>query len=274
MRVYKTLVGKTFPAGATLLDTLIKMTNLDIEMLKDAAQKGAVWVQKGKGKTLRERNLSAKLLPRDSVSFFYDPKVLSIPEITSAECLFENNRYGIWYKAAGVVPQGTQTGDHASLLRFIEKKRKMEVFLVHRLDRETAGLMVFAYTSEAAAKLSDLFQKNQITKEYEAVVLGEMEKGSKGIIDVALDEKKAITHFEVISSFEGKSLLRVKIDTGRLHQIRRHLDHIGHPVMGDPKYGKGNKNKEGLKLLAQGLTFVDPWDRNTMSWTASTNLSL
>src|SRR5690606_29096860 len=138
-------------------------------------------------------------------------------ELLDAVCVADNEHFGIWFKEAGVVPQGTQTGDHASLLRFVERKKKQDVYLVHRLDRETAGLMVIAYNSKTAAKLSDLFQKNLVKKEYEAIVLGSLRPGHKQTIDVALDDKKAITHIEVIDSNEQQSLLKVGIETGRLH---------------------------------------------------------
>jgi tRNA pseudouridine32 synthase/23S rRNA pseudouridine746 synthase len=134
--------------------------------------------------------------------------------------------------------------------------------------------MIVGYSSEAAAKLSDLFQKNQITKTYQAIVLGEMEKGTRQTINESLDGKEAVTHFEVLANKEGKSLLIVWIETGRLHQIRRHLDFIGHPVMGDPKYGRGNKNRDGLKLLAKSLKFLDPWTRKTVEMSLSEDLSL
>lgn len=274
MKMYKALVSKLFPQGVTLVELLMKLSNLNPTILEEAALKGAVWVQKGSGKTLRERNINSKISPQDTVSFFYDPKVLSLPSVTAGDCIYENNRYGVWVKPAGVVPQGTQTGDHASLLRYIETVKKKEVYLVHRLDRETAGLMIFAYTSEAAGKLGDLFQRNLIKKEYEAIVFGELEKGLKQTIDVTLDDKKAVTHFEVIQNTHNRSLIKVQIETGRLHQIRRHLDHIGYPVMGDPKYGRGNKNRAGLMLIAKSLSFQDPWEKKNVTWNCPFNLVL
>lgn len=274
MRTFKSLVGKHFPQGATLGEALKKLSSLPEQTLAEAARKGAVWLQKGKGKTLRARELSQKLSPQDTVTLFYDPRVLALPEPSGASCLFENNLYSVWFKPAGVVAQGTQTGDHASLLRVAELHRKKEVFLVHRLDRETAGLMLVAHTSEAASRLSELFQKNKIRKDYEAIVLGGIPPGNKATINASLDDKEAITHYEVIASTESRALLSLTIETGRLHQIRRHLDHIGHPVMGDPKYGKGNKNREGLLLLARRLSFTDPWEKKTVTWTSPQGLSL
>jgi len=260
MRTFNINVSKYFTAKIKLGEVLHKVTSLDPSILSDAAQKGAVWIQKGgKGKILKLRSTDAIVDPDDKVNFYYDPRVLSYPELTNAECVLETQDYGIWIKPAGVLPQGTQTGDHTALLRIIEKLKKKEVYLIHRLDRETEGLMVVGYTSDAASRLSDLFAKNKIIKTYQAIVKGELERGLRKTITDSLDGKEAITHFEVLENVNGKSLLEIRIDTGRLHQIRRHLDGIGYPIMGDPKYGKGNKNREGLKLLAKSLAFKDPW---------------
>jgi tRNA pseudouridine32 synthase/23S rRNA pseudouridine746 synthase len=125
--------------------------------------------------------------------------------------------------------------------------------------------MIVGHHSQAAAKLSDMFQKNLVKKTYEAVVKGQMKPGSTHLIEKKLDGKAATTEVEVLDSQGNLSLLKVEIKTGRLHQIRRHLESIGHPVMGDPKYGKGNKNREGLKLLAKSLEFNDPWSQSLVS---------
>jgi tRNA pseudouridine32 synthase/23S rRNA pseudouridine746 synthase len=275
MKIYHSPVHKLFSQRTTLGEFLLKLTKLTSEQLGEAAIKGGVWIQrKGKGKILRVRTLNEVIVPEDVVQFFYDPKVLSLPEVTHLEAVFENENYGVWIKPAGVVPQGSQTSDHASVLRYVERTKKKEAFLVHRLDRETLGLMIVAYNSKAAAYLSDLFQKNKIKKEYEAIVLGEMKLGTSETIKASLDDKEAITHFSVVDSKNNMSLLRVVIDTGRLHQIRRHLDFIGHPIMGDPKYGRGNKNREGLKLIASSLTFEDPWLKTVQSFSLPKHLAL
>ena len=275
MKVYKSIVSKHFPQGTTLGEMLIKLSKLTEPQVADAARKGAVWIQRGgKGKTLRIRETKESLKPADLVQFFYDPKVLALPAAPKLECVYEDKNYGVWIKPVNVVPQGTQTGDHASLLRSVEITKKKEVFLVHRLDRETKGLMLVAYNSQAAGILSDLFQKNKIEKFYEAVVLGELERGHRETISASLDDKEAITHIEVLGNGNGKSLVRARIETGRLHQIRRHLDHIGHPIMGDPKYGRGNKNRQGLMLEALGLSFTDPWLKKIQDFQLESSLSV
>ena len=274
MRTFHILVSKYFTVKTNLGEVLKKATSMSPEVLGDAADKGAVWLQKGgKGKTLRSRLLNTVVSPEDKIVVYFDPRILSIPELTEAKCFYETSHFGIWLKPAGVLPQGTQVSDHTSLLRYVEKFKKIETYLIHRLDRETEGLMIIGYTSEGAAKLSDLFQKNKMTKIYQAIVKGELEKGHKQTINESLDGKVAVTHFEVIANGNGCSLLSIKIDTGRIHQIRRHLEFIGNPVMGDPKYGRGNKNKEGLKLLAKSLSFIDPWTKKPVELTVSIDLT-
>jgi tRNA pseudouridine32 synthase/23S rRNA pseudouridine746 synthase len=275
MKTYKSEVKKFFPERTTLGDFLMKLTKLKPTDLSDAAAKGAVWIQRqGRGKILRIRSLGEMIAPEDIIQFNYDPRVLSLPEVVHLDALYTDENYGIWVKPAGVVPQGSPASDHASVLRYVEKTRNREVFLVHRLDRETRGIMVVAYNSKAAAYFSELFQNNKIKKEYEAIVLGEMKIGSTDTIKASLDDKVAITHFTVLDSKNNQSLLKVTIDTGRLHQIRRHLDHIAHPVMGDPKYGKGNKNREGLKLVAKSLSFQDPWLKKNQTFSLPDDLSI
>jgi tRNA pseudouridine32 synthase/23S rRNA pseudouridine746 synthase len=275
MKTYKFPARKFSTGPLALSEVLAKAIKLSPEMISELLLKGGVWIQRrGKGKILRIRSGEEKVHPDDLLQVFHDPRVLKLPALMSAEVIYEDANYGVWVKEAGVVPQGTQSGDHASLLRYVELQKGKEVFLVHRLDRETKGLMIVAYHSKAAATLSDLFQKNHIKKTYEAIVLGELPVGKKETIRASLDDKEAVTHYEVLQSKNDRSLLRVTIETGRLHQIRRHLDFIGHPVMGDPKYGRGNKNKEGLKLLAQGLAFADPWKKKEQVFQTNSHLSL
>ena len=259
----------------SLLDFLSGISKLPSEFILDALQKGAITLQRsGRGKILRERNPATQMKPNDKVWFHFDRKVLSLPVFTDPKLISENERYGVWFKPAGILSQGNQYGDHTSLLRAVEVRRKKEVFLVHRLDRETAGLMVIAYDPRSAHALSELFQKNAIEKTYEAIVMGDLPEGLRETIDASLDGKKAITHYEVLLTEKGLSLLRLKIETGRLHQIRRHLDHIGHPVLGDPKYGKNNKNRDGLKLFARSIRFIDPWSKSEVFFSSETGLEL
>lgn len=275
MKVYKSLVSKYFSEKTTLESFLTKLTKLNASEQNEVATKGGVWIQKnGRGKILRIRSLHQTISPEDLVQVNFDPRVLSIPEVSFLECVHGDDNYSIWIKPAGVVAQGSQASDHASVLRYVEKYRRSEVYLIHRIDRETQGLMIVGHHSKAAALLSELFTKNKIKKVYEAIVLGEMKIGHQQTINAALDDMEAITHFTVIDSKDNQTLVKVQIQTGRLHQIRRHMDLIGHPIIGDPKYGKGNKNRNGLKLIASSLEFLDPWSKKSVTYTHPTSLHL
>jgi len=276
MKVFEFLVQKYSKQKIKLGELLKLVASLNENEILDAAQKGAVWIQKkNMGKILRIRDVETEVLPQDKINFYFDKKILSYPEISNADCLYQTKNYSIWIKAAGVLAQGTQASDHTSLFRFIERQKGHDVFLIHRLDRETDGLMIVAHHSQAAGILGEMFQQNVVKKTYEAIVKGGgLEPGHVELIEKKLDGKAATTIIEVLDSNNDFGLLKVEIKTGRLHQIRRHLESIGHPVMGDPKYGKGNKNREGLQLLAKSLEFLDPWSKNVVSVSHPRSLKL
>jgi tRNA pseudouridine32 synthase/23S rRNA pseudouridine746 synthase len=137
---------------------------------------------------------------------------------------------------------------------------RREAYLVHRLDREAAGLIMLAHSKKAAGRLSGLFSEHRIIKRYRAEVLG-LPENNEGTISQPLDGKAAVTRYRVISRNPEAytSTLQVEIETGRLHQIRRHLACIGHPVMGDPRYGSGNKDGKPLRLIACELAWRCPF---------------
>jgi tRNA pseudouridine32 synthase/23S rRNA pseudouridine746 synthase len=242
-------------------DFLALHTGLSKARIKDAMAKGAVWLQrKGRGRD-RLRRATAALKLGDGVEFFYDPAILALG-IPNASCVKDFRHYSIWFKPAGLLTQGTDYGDHCSLLRCVQTyfDPKRDAYPVHRIDREAEGLVVVAHTSDAAARLSRIFQGHEVKKVYRAEVLGTMDTG-QGLIDLPLDGKQAFTHYTVLRADmeNSTSALQVEIKTGRLHQIRRHLAAIGHPVMGDPRYGKGNRDGRPLRLKACAIEFICPF---------------
>jgi tRNA pseudouridine32 synthase/23S rRNA pseudouridine746 synthase len=259
----KIIFKKTVIAGDPLqaCDFLAHHTGLSKARIKDAMNKGAAWIcRKGRGRE-RLRRATSVLKPGDSVELFYDQTILSI-DLPQARCLIDLRHYSIWDKPAGLLTQGTEYGDHCSLLRQVEMSfsPRRGAYPVHRLDREAQGLVLVAHTSQAAGKLSKLFQGRAITKRYHTEVLGLLEPG-EGTIDTPLDKKPALTRYSVLSHDPNANIstLLVEIETGRLHQIRRHLASIGHPVMGDPRYGKGNKDGKPMRLVACALEFQCPF---------------
>jgi tRNA pseudouridine32 synthase/23S rRNA pseudouridine746 synthase len=246
----------------TACDLLAAKSGLSKSRVKDAMNKGAVWLRAKRGRLKRLRRATARLRAGSHIELYYDEKILSaVPP--SANCLEDRVAYSVWHKPAGLMAQGTKYGDHCSLLRqaelFFDPPR--ETFLVHRLDREVPGIMLVAHTPKAAAALSALFEKHLIVKKYRAHVRGSMGiAGQEGKIQLPLDGKTAVTEYKVVHHDPERNTTAVEIviRTGRFHQIRRHLDMVGHPVMGDPRYGKGNKNAEGMKLTAVSLEFICP----------------
>lgn len=242
-------------------DFLARQTGLAKTRVKDAMNKGAVILQrKGLGR-IRLRKATFRLRKGDCLELHYDPNILAV-DPPQARCLEDYRDYSIWFKPANLLTQGTDYGDHGSLVRqaelFFQPRR--EVCPVHRLDREVAGLTMVAHSREAAGKLSRIFAKHEVVKRYRAEVLG-IPKKNEGVIDLPLDGKRAITRYRVISSHPeaATSVLQIEIETGRLHQIRRHLADAGHPVMGDPRYGAGNKDGRPLRLVACELAWRCPF---------------
>ncbi|WP_323815491.1 RluA family pseudouridine synthase [Cellvibrio sp. NN19] len=249
-------------AEQTALDLLAEGTGLSKQRIKDAMNKGAVWWAL-KGKTLRLRRATKVLNKGSKIQFFYDEQVLARKPGTATQ-IYDGNNYSIWFKPAGMLSQGSQWGDHCSILRWVEVngqpkdgQRQRECFLVHRLDADAMGLIILAHNSQSAAKLSALFQARDMRKFYQAWVVDHGELPATELtLNNDLDGKSAITHIKKIRSTDNKSLLDIHIETGRKHQIRRHLANIGHPIVGDKLYG--TKASAGLQLLAYRLEFTCP----------------
>jgi len=253
----------------TLCNILAKLSGLPKARVKHAMQCGAVWLQNRDGKMQRTRRATTAVRAGDQVAMYYDPAILNL-EPPIALCIQDYRRYSIWLKPAGMMTQGSRFGDHCALTRRTELyfRPPRKVFPVHRIDRETSGLVIMTHDRKTAALFSEMFQKRQIEKRYQAVVVGRPVEGdSRNAIDSPLDGRPAITQYTLLryDPATDQSLVEIQIVTGRRHQIRRHFDMIGHPVVGDPAYGRGNKNQSGLQLVAYGLKFKCPLSRTTVA---------
>jgi tRNA pseudouridine32 synthase/23S rRNA pseudouridine746 synthase len=225
--------------------------------------KGAVWLTIGK-KTQRIRRAKRSLKPGQVLHLYYDKTVLE--QIPAEPMLVADfGRYSIWNKPYGLLSQGSKWGDHCTVTRWAEQHLKPErtAFVVHRLDRAANGLIIVAHEKQAAARLSALFQSRAIDKRYRIWVEGEFpaEAAQSPVrVEQELDGRHAVSHFTRLNFDPDKqrSLLDVKIETGRKHQIRRHSAGLGFPVVGDRLYG-ATQLTENLQLTAYYLAFDCPF---------------
>lgn len=253
------------PPPARLTDWLAGLTGLSRGRIKDAIDKGAVWHAPAGRRPVRVRRVTHALSSGDSVALYYDSVVLAceppVPTLIASE-----PQYTVWDKPPGLLMEGSRFGDHATLERLVARLTGRSVWLPHRLDRDASGVMLVAHTRTAAARLSALFRDRHVDKHYQAEVAGQVTgvdsdgSGSR-VLDTPLDDKPSLSRIRLLSHdpVADSSLLEVHIETGRYHQIRRHLAGIGHPILGDLLYA-GRADPRGLRLRAIRLAFDDPWD--------------
>lgn len=190
--------------------------------------------------------------------------------------IYEDKQIIVVYKPAGILSQADITGDMDMLTlikNYIKEKENKpgDVYLglVHRLDRMTSGLMVFAKRSKAANRLSEQIKNREFHKEYLCLVEGiikndghlenyliKNEKLVKSSITTKEQGKLAILDYQVIKNIKNQTLLKVNLKTGRHHQIRVQFANIKHPLVGDALYG--NKTNQSLCLHAYKISFYHP----------------
>ena len=198
------------------------------------------------------------------------------------QVLYEDNHIIIVNKASGEIVQGDKTGDvplSDIVKQYIKETHAKPgaVFLgvVHRLDRPVSGVVVFAKTSKALTRLNNMFRDGEIHKTYWALCSNRPEK-IEGELDNWLvrnekqnksyvydkekpNAKRARLHYQVIGATDRYTLIEVHLMTGRHHQIRSQLAHIGCPIKGDLKYGAKRSNPDGsISLLARRVEFIHP----------------
>ncbi len=191
--------------------------------------------------------------------------------------VFEDEDIIVIDKQAGLLSIATKNEKRAtaySLLSNHVKKANKEnkIFIVHRLDRETSGLMLFAKNETVKHKLQETWNDTVLERTYIAVVEGEIEKPEGTIASYLFEDKvfrmhssqspsngdKAVTHYSVMKKSNDYSMLKVNLETGRKNQIRVHMQDIGHSIIGDKKYGATHSPIKRLGLHAQQLSFVHP----------------
>ena len=245
--------------GMTAVDALSASTGLPRQAVKQAMHRGAVWLH-GRHGTRRIRRADRLLQAGDRLHLYYDPAVLE-QQPPSATLIADRQSFSVWAKPSGMFSQGSKWGDHCSITRWVETRLQPQrpAFLVHRLDRATTGLMIIAHAKRTATYLSKLFHEREVDKTYRAIVHGRFPERLTLTADI--DSRSAISHAERVDyePASDRSTLVVRIETGRKHQIRRHLAEAGHPIVGDRLHGRADTENAGdLCLAASALSFAAP----------------
>ena len=208
------------------------------------------------------------------------------------QVLYEDNHIIVVNKRVGDIVQGDKTGDKPLsdvVKEYIKQKydKPGNVYLgvVHRLDRPTTGIVLFAKTSKALSRLNDLFKNRETQKTYWAIVKNRPEKDSdtlvhylkrneksntsKAHIKEVPNSKKASLDYTIIKTLDNYFALEINLHTGRHHQIRSQLSAIGSPIKGDLKYGFDRSNQDGgIHLHARKLELTHPVTKEHLSITA------
>ena len=228
-------------------------------------------------------------------------EVTSAPQAIALDIVYEDEHLLVLNKPAGLVVHPGAGNSAGTLLNGLlhhnpQLAELPRAGIVHRLDKDTSGLMVVARTLPACTALIDLLSRHEVERQYEAVVMGTMVAG--GTVDEPIgrsmgdrlrqavrdeeDGKRAVTHYRLRERFRAHSLLQCQLETGRTHQIRVHMAHIGHPLIGDPLYGGGLKLPKGASeeltatlrgfrrqaLHAEKLSFVHPISGEALTFSA------
>jgi tRNA pseudouridine32 synthase/23S rRNA pseudouridine746 synthase len=239
------------------IDILAANCPLSKQKLKQAMSKGAVWLA-AKGKPQRLRRAGKTVQPGQTLHLYYDVDVLA--QVPAPAILIEDCKdYSVWHKPGGMLSQGSKWSDHCTITRWAEQNLQPQrnAFLIHRLDRAASGLILVGHSKGVTAQLCDLFQKRKLDKRYLVIVHGEF--AADLTLDAPVEDKPAVSHATLkhYDEAQNRSLVEIKIETGRKHQIRRHMAGCGHPVVGDRMYGVGDES-EDLQLTAFSLSFECP----------------
>lgn len=214
------------------------------------------------------------------------------------DLLYEDKDILVLNKPLGLITHGVETFPDASSV--VTQLQSMGVALartdnelrpgiVHRLDKNTEGIMVVSKTKASLEHLKSQFKKRVVKKRYYAMVKGDMahdhgtitypigrhptHRKKRWVLPTHPEAKEAITEYRVIKRFKTKTLLDVTLLTGRTHQIRVHLAYLGHPIIGDSEYGEASKKQPTQLLQAYYLSFTHPTNKKLVTWSFTLPMS-
>ena len=268
------------------LDKAIAILKCDLSrsMIQKMLDEGKILVNGKIGKASYKTKLNDKILVEEVIAKEIELKAQDIP----VEIIYEDSDIIVVNKPKGMVVHPANGNPDGTLVNAIMNICKDSLSgiggeirpgIVHRIDKDTSGLLIIAKNDEAHINLSQQIKNREITKKYVALVRGIIKENNATIdmpigrsdkdrkkMAVRKDGKNAVTHFDVIKRYNGYTYLDIKIDTGRTHQIRVHLAEIGYPIVGDGVYSNGRNpfSVEGQMLHAKSLEFKHPITGETL----------
>ena len=273
--------------GGIRIDKYIEIDGVTRSQIQKLIDDGNVHVNGVKVKT------NYKLKPQDKIEVTVpDPEYADItPEDIPLNIVYEDSSLLVVNKPQGMVVHpacGNYSGTLVNALMYHCKDELsgingvMRPGIVHRIDKDTSGLLLVAKTNQAHLSLAAQIKDKTVKREYECIVSG-IVSAKKGVVDAPIgrhptsrlkmavtpnNSKHAVTHFEVIEYLNDATHLCCRLETGRTHQIRVHMQYIGHPVIGDPVYANKNPYKlVGQALHAKTIGFVHPVTKEYMEFT-------
>lgn len=262
------------------LDKAISLLNQDISrsMIQKLLEEEKIRVNGKVQKASYKTKLNDKIEVEEIIAKEIELKAQNIPiEVIyeDADIIVVNKPKGMVVHPANGNPDGTLVNAIMNICKDSLSGIGGEIRpgIVHRIDKDTSGLLIIAKNDKAHINLSEQIKNREITKKYVALVRGVIKENNATIdmpigrsdkdrkkMAVRKDGKNAVTHFEVINRYNGYTYLDIKIDTGRTHQIRVHLAEIGYPIVGDAVYSNGRNpfGVEGQMLHAKSLEFKHP----------------
>ncbi|MDE6538979.1 MAG: RluA family pseudouridine synthase [Ruminococcus sp.] len=221
-----------------------------------------------------------------------EPQIMdAVPENIPLEIVYEDNDLLVVNKPKGMVVHPAHGNYNGTLVNALLYhcgdslsgiNGVIRPGIVHRIDKNTSGLLIVAKNDRSHLHLAEQIKEHSFTREYEAVATGYF-KETSGTIDAPIgrnktDRKKmcvtaensrhAVTHYSVIKQYGGYAHVKLRLETGRTHQIRVHLAYTGHAVLGDDVYGKSYKNIDGQCLHARKIGFIHPTTNEYMEFTS------
>ena len=261
---------------------IAKTTDLSRTLISKMIDNGFILVNNKKTKN----NYKVKLNDIITIDENYKESTDVLPEKMDLNIVYEDNDILIINKPSGMVVHpgnGNYSGTLVNGLMYYTNNLssvngKIRPGIVHRIDKDTSGLIIVAKNNKAHEILSNYFQNKTITRTYIALVKGELktnsatidapigrsEKDRKKMAVTSKNSKNAVTHLTVLKRYKGYTLVKLKLDTGRTHQIRVHMQYIGHPVYNDPVYTNDKCSEFGQFLHSYSMEFVHPITKEKM----------